>query len=298
MNGPSGLIPALEVGGTHVTAAWVDPDGWGTRQQTRFELRADAGGNELLAGLATAAASLAAAEGASWGIALPGPFDYQAGVARYTGVGKFDGLAGVDVRSALYELLPERPGSISFVNDASAFLIGEWLIGTAVGATRCAAVTLGTGIGSAFLDRGRVVDSGPSVPPQAELHLLTHAGLPLEDWVSRRALRRAYASSTGRPDAPDAPDVRELAELARQGDGPARAAFIAGFTVLGEVLGPWLERFSADQLVVGGSISNAWDLIERPLRTGLSRYSDCRFAVGLAAEPERSPLVGAGYSAS
>ena len=70
---------------------------------------------------------------------MPGPFDYQAGIAHYIGVAKFEGLTGLDIRSALCELLPERPGSMSFVNDASALLIGEWLVGAAVGAHRCAA---------------------------------------------------------------------------------------------------------------------------------------------------------------
>lgn len=284
----------LEVGGTHVTAAWVEPDGWRVSGERRHELRVDASGEQLLAGLASAAAELSAGPGAAWGIAMPGPFDYPGGIARYTGVGKFEGLTGVDVRSALYDLLPERPGSIRFVNDASAFLIGEWLIGAAVGATRCAALTLGTGIGSAFLDRGTVIDSGPSVPPLAEVHLLEHDGRPLEDWVSRRALRRAYTQ--GRP-GQDV-DVRELAELARAGDDLAAATFDRAFTVLGEVVGPWLERFGADQLVIGGSISKAWDLIDKPLRTGLSRYSDCRYAIAVAARPELAPLVGAGYAAS
>jgi glucokinase len=288
-------IGVLEVGGTHVTAAWVDRDCRQVSSVTRSELDPDAGAAELLAGLAAAGAGLAAPAGSSWGLAMPGPFDYAAGVAHYVGVGKFEGLTGVDVRSALYERLPERPGSITFVNDASAFLIGEWLIGTARGATRCAAVTLGTGVGSAFLDRGQVVDSGPDVPPQAEVHLLTHDGLPLEDWVSRRALRRSFAERSGRPDDID---VREIAELARCGNAAASAAFDGAFTVLGEVLGPWLERFGADQLVVGGSIAGAWDLIAKPLRAGLSRFSDCRFAIGLASDPELSPLVGAAHVAS
>lgn len=286
------VIPVLEVGGTHVTAALVEPDGWQVGAVTRSVLHAGGTAEELLDELARAAAVLTVPAGAPWGIAVPGPFDYARGIAEYTGVGKFDGLTGVDVRSALYELLPERPGSISFINDASAFLIGEWLIGAARGSTRCAAVTLGTGIGSAFLDRGQVVDSGPLVPPQAEVHLLQHAGSPLEDWISRRALRQAYAEATGRD-----VDVRELAELARAGDEAARAAFHDRFLILGEVVGPWLERFSIDQLVIGGSISYAWDLIAKPFYSGLSRYSDCRFAIALAEQPELSPLVGTAYSA-
>jgi len=287
-------VGVLEVGGTHVSAAWVDRDGWRVSDASRAGLDPAGSAGELLAALADAAAGLDAPAGTRWGLAMPGPFDYARGIAHYTGVGKFEGLAGVDVRSALHERLPQPPSSISFVNDASAFLIGEWLVGTARGATRCVAVTLGTGIGSAFLDRGRVIDCGPDVPPEAEVHLLRHDGRPLEEWVSRRALRRRYAGHAGRPDDTD---VREIAALARAGDPAATVAFDGAFTVLGEVLGPWLERFGADQLVIGGSIAGAWDLIERPLRAGLSRYSDCRFAIGLAADPDRSPLVGAAHIA-
>jgi len=133
------------------------------------------------------------------------------------------------------------------------------------------------------------------VPPQAEVHLLSHDGLPLEDWVSRRALRRDYAARAGQPDQAD---VKEIAALARAGDPAAVATFEAAFEVLGEVLGPWLERFGADQLVIGGSIAGAWDLISRPLRTGLCRHSECRYAIGVAAEPERSPLIGAAHVAT
>ncbi len=309
-------VAVLEVGGTHVSAAWVDRDGWQVEAVARDELDPAGDAEQLLAGLATAAARLAAPAGTPWGVAMPGPFDYARGVAHYAGVGKFEGLAGVDVRSALYERLPERPSSITFLNDASAFLIGEWLIGAARGATRCAAVTLGTGIGSAFLDRGRVVDGGPDVPPQAEVHLLSHDGLPLEEWVSRRALRRDYAAriaprgedaarvaprgddTARRASGVDDLDVKEIAALARAGDPAASATFDAAFEVLGEVLGPWLERFGADQLVIGGSIAGAWDLIGRPLRTGLCRHSECRYAIGVAAEPERSPLVGAAHVAA
>jgi len=283
-------VAVLELGGTHVTAAWVCPDGWQVSELQRVELDPHAGADVLLGELAAAGARLDAPAGSRWGLAVPGPFDYRAGIARYTGVGKFDGLTGVAVGAELADRLPGRPQSMSFINDASAFLLGEWLAGSARGADRCAAITLGTGVGSAFLDSGRVVDTGPDVPPDGEVHLLSHDGLPLEDWVSRRALRRSYSGHAARPDDTD---VKEIAELARAGDPAAAAAFDGAFTVLGEALGPWLVRFGAERLVVGGSIAGAWDLIERPLRAGLSAYADDRLAIGLAADPERSPLIGA-----
>ncbi|MEO7260894.1 MAG: ROK family protein [Jatrophihabitantaceae bacterium] len=286
-------IPVLEVGGTHVTAGWVRPEGWQVSGLTRAPLPAGGTAEQLIAALAGAGAGLGAEPGAAWGISMPGPFDYVRGVAHYAGVGTFEALAGVDVRSALHQALPHQPGSLCFSNDASAFLVGEWLIGAARGATRCVAVTLGAGVGSAFLDRGNVIGTGSSVPPLAELRLLSHAGRPLEEWVSRRAIRAAFASAGG----PDTLDVKEIAELARAGDQVAAAAFDGALKVLGEVLGPWLERFGADLLVIGGSISRSWDLIERPLRSGLSRCSDWRFSIEPASQPELSPVVGAAYPA-
>lgn len=285
-------IAVLEVGGTHVTAAWVERGTGQVSAAHRATLAADGSAAELLDGITAAALTLAAPAGTRWGMAMPGPFDYRHGVAHYTGVGKFESLTGVDVRAALTSRL--QPASINFVNDASAFLIGEWLIGTARGARRCAAVTLGTGVGSAFLDQGEVVETGPDVPPDGEVHLLVHDGRPLEDWVSRRALRRSYAGRTGQPDDPD---VKEIADRARHGDEAALAAFNGAFAILGEALAPWLNRFGIDQLVIGGSIAGAWDLIERPLLNGLRSDGDYRFAIGLATDPERSPLVGAAHIA-
>jgi glucokinase len=283
----------LEVGGTHVTAGWVAPDGWRVSGLSRTGLPGDGSAERLIAILARAGARLAAPPGAVWGIAMPGPFDYAQGIAHYAGVGKFEALAGVDVGSALGAALPGRPGALCFSNDASAFGIGEWLIGAARGAGRCAVVTLGTGVGSAFLDNGNSIEDGPSVPPRAEVHLLSHAGRPLEDWVSRRAIRAAFAAAGG----PHGLDVKEIAGLARGGDATAVAVFEHAFRVLGEVLGPWLRRFGAELLVVGGSISRSLDLIEGPLREGLSVEVGSGFPIVPAAQPELAPLVGAAYPA-
>lgn len=285
-------IPVLEVGGTHVTAAWIDPTSWQAFGVARRELDGHADSATLIREFAAAGATLQADAGLDWGVAMPGPFDYLAGVARFTGVGKFDSLHSVDVRSALMQKLGGRPASISFINDASAFLVGEWLAGQAIGASRSAAITLGTGIGSAFLADGVVVDGGPDVPPEGEAHLLSHRGLPLEDWVSRRALRRRFAEATGRDDGLD---VREIAELARSGDPAAAQVFDAAFELLGEALGPWLNRFGAEVIVLGGSISRSWDLIEKPLHRGLSVAGD--IPVRLTEDAERSALVGSAYPA-
>ncbi|MEQ3549199.1 ROK family protein [Pseudonocardia nematodicida] len=256
-------VPVLEIGGTHVTAALVDPEAARVLDSLRRPLHAEAPAGEIVGDLVACAAGLGPAVADHWGVAIPGPFDYERGVGLFSGVAKFEGLHGVDLRAALLPRLPGGPTEITFLNDAHAFALGEWV--------RCGAprrmvgITLGTGVGGAFLADGVAVRSGPEVPPGGVVHLLTHAGRPLEDTVSRRALRRTYAAVSGNLDA----DVHEIAEAARAGDPVARTVFDDAFRALGSVLAPWLERFCASTVVVGGSVAGSWDLVAGPLRAGL-----------------------------
>ena len=123
------------------------------------------------------------------------------------------------------------------------------------GHRRAAGVTLGTGLGSAFLEDGRIVDTGPRVPFEGSLHLVSYRGRPAEETVSRAALLASY----GDPRL----DVRDVAIRARNGDRRARRVFDELASALGEITAPWLDSFGASCLVVGGSISQAWDLLAR-----------------------------------
>jgi glucokinase len=280
-------VPVLEVGGTHVTAALVDPDGWHVSAATRYHLDADAPAAAIVDRFARAGSALGAPAGSVWGVAMPDPFDYRTGVALFEGVGKFAALRGVDVGGALRDRLR---GSFRFVNDADAFLLGEWAAGAAAGAHRPAGITLGTGVGSSWLVEGQVVD--PGLPPGGRLHRLDIAGAPLEDVVSRRAIRRAYAEAGGDPEA----DVKEIADAARSGDASARRVLDRAMTALGRVVGRCVSGFRADLLVVGGSMSASWDLFAPAFRAGALGSGLPR--VVLAADSEHAPLVGAALHAT
>lgn len=119
-------------------------------------------------------------------MALPGPFDYESGLALFRDVGKFDALYGVNVRTELSRRMRPAPGALRFLNDADAFGIGEFVAGATAGHERAVCVTLGSGVGSAFLDHGEPVNDGPDVPPDGSAHLLSYEGRPLEETVSRR----------------------------------------------------------------------------------------------------------------
>ncbi|MGW6403763.1 ROK family protein [Streptomyces sp. NPDC055134] len=292
------LTPVLEIGGTHVTAALVDLERGTVHEQFRAPLPAQGSVDEILGEVAATAGRLAAPAGAPWGVAVPGPFDYEAGVGLFQGVGKFDSLYGVDLGAELQRRLSPAPGAVRFLNDADAFGIGEYAAGAAAGHGRALCITLGSGIGSAFIDHGEPVNEGPLVPQDGSAHLLTYGGRPLEETVSRRGIRAAYARAA--LDDPDVvPDVRTIADLARGGDPYARVVLDHAFRALGETLAPWISSFEATVLVVGGSIAASWDLIEVPLRIGLAEGPDTpgarRLTVRTALRPEDAPLLGAAW---
>ena len=276
-------VPVLEIGGSHVTAAVVSPGDWAVETVYRSKLDSQSATGKILAQLTQAADQLPLANGLA--VALPGPFDYEKGVAWYRGVGKFDALYGHDLGKSLRELL--KLDRVVFVNDAEAFSVGEWSAGVLRGLRRCVGVTIGTGIGTAFLLDGRVVRTGDTVPPGGELYRTSLDDRPLEDWISSRAILREYFHRTAEAN-PVVPGeggigVREIAERARAGSAVAEEVLLGAFGALAKALVPWLERFGATRVVLGGSISGAFDVVE----------SVFPFDTLVTAGTEHSALIGA-----
>lgn len=292
----------LEIGGTHVTAAIVEHANWSVLPDSllRLPLQASGGAGELLEVIGRAASGLDYAGSGRLTVAIPGPFDYERGVGQYRDVGKFESLAGVDVRAELSNRLDLDAASVSFINDADAFGIGEYALGAASGYRRAVCITLGTGVGSVFLDYGMPVKTGPEVPPHGTAHRLQFAGRPLEETVSRRAIRAAYAAAINGHSNDGALDVHEIASLAHNGDGMAAQVLETAFASLGEALGEYVHAFGASVLVVGGSMARSWDLVAPPLRSGLVRTAPKLrgLPVRPARHPELAPLSGAAFWAA
>lgn len=253
---PSGdAVGAADVGGTHVTVATVDPTSARLLSEPRrVDLPAQGEREPLLDALASALAGVAGQPN-RWSLAFPGPFDYARGIARISGLAKLDALYGVDLRAALSERLGPSVGQRTiFLNDAHAFALGEWWAGNAQGHRRVVAVTLGTGLGSAFLDDGERVTEGPSVPRQGWVYHLPAHGTILDELVSSRGMLRRYGAG-------EQISVRELADRARAGETRAATVFAETAELLTEALTPWISRFGATCLVVGGAIARAWELL-------------------------------------
>jgi len=230
-----------------------------------------------------------------WAVAIPGPFDYAKGIGLYTGddVGKFESLRNVNLRAQLTRLLRSRPSSVLFLNDADAFALGEHAVGAGRGYDRAVFLTIGSGVGSAFLNGGAITSYGPDVPPGGEAYRIIFQGRPLEDTVSRRAIRRQYRSATG-CDA----DLLYIASMTRSGQPAAMAVMSEAMRSLGQAIGPWCKTFRAQALIIGGAVSASWDVIADPIRLGLAdELGQDSVPVIRAEMGTDGPLIGAGIAA-
>lgn len=285
------MLGVLDVGGSHVTAALALPHPWRlVGERSRSAIRPDAGRDEILERLS--AAALSARSGHSvprWCLAIPGPFDYVRGVAWYADVGKFEHLHGVDVRTPLSHDLGVPADSVRFVNDAAAFALGQWSARSATGVDRLVALTFGTGLGSAFVERGALVTDRPDVPAAGFLYDLPVGGGHAEDLVSARALLAAHERITGERVS----GVRQLAARVRQTSPGTRGVFADAFDRFALAFRDVVDRFAPQVVVVGGSVALAWDLIEPSFRAGLRDCRDTPPRVDAVTDTEGSALLGA-----
>lgn len=284
------MLAVLEVGGTHVTSALVDPAELATVRSERMEIDSSADSVSLIDVFASAVERLNTRV-SRLVVAIPGPFDYERGVGGFEGVEKFGSLRGICLGDELAARLGCR---VRFLNDVTAYAMGEYL--RLQQPRRLVALTLGTGVGSAFLLDGHPVEEGPLVPQHGWAYTLEHGGRPIEESFSRRAIISAYIEAAGASLEKTA-DVEEIACLALAGNPVASAVFKKSYGALAAALAPWLVGFRTEVLVLGGSISQAWELVDRwflpEIRRHFERYRSRTPEIVTDENGEEAALIGA-----
>lgn len=199
------------------------------------------------------------------GLCFPGPFDYQQGISLMKH--KFSSIYGVNLRNPIINRLGLTQDSrVVFNEDSIAFLKGETWIGNAMGFSRVIGLTLGTGLGVAFMVNGKIIRHSPDTPPSGELWCFPVNEGVMEDKISRRGIARIYQSMTGE----FYDDVKAIAQSAKHGDADSLRTMAEFGRVMGRLLRPHIERFAAECIVVGGQIAKSFKLFEPSLREELS----------------------------
>jgi len=285
-----------DIGGSHISCAAVNLVSGHILKETLAEryINNQAQASEIISSwaeaLSTVLAKVSADQVKGIGFAMPGPFDYVNGICYIRGVSKYENLYGFNISDAISSSLDvSKDFLIRFMNDASSFAVGEAWTGSATEVTRSFSITLGTGFGSAFISNRIPIVDGPDVPNLGCVYHLPYKDGIADDYFSTRGLLARYRNVTG----VELPGVKELATLA--GSNKIVSELFEDFgTDLGIFLAPWLNKFKAEILVIGGNISHAYKLFGDALESSLKKES-CSCTVTISKLMEDAALLGSAY---
>lgn len=286
----------VDIGGSHISCAVIDLERIEIVRETLTEMPVDNKGkaSEIIetwsAAIRKSMYAIHSGQIRGIGFAMPGPFDYLNGISQIRGVCKYENLYGLNVGEEISKSIGLKSGqSVRFINDASAFAVGEAKGGKAAGATRSMVITIGTGIGSAFIKNGVPVVSGESVPEKGWVYHIKYRDSIADDYFSTRWYLKRFKEVTGRV----ADGVKSIADEAVSDEHIMEifnefGASLAGF------LAPILNRFGAEVLVLGGNISRAINLFGPSLRLEL-KNNNCHTTPHLSELREDAALIGSAY---
>ena len=285
-----------DIGGSHISCAAIDLVSGKIIRDTLTEKSVDnqAQSSEIIGTWAQAlSASLAKVpleNVKGIGFAMPGPFDYVKGISYIHGVAKYENLYGVNVTDAIADNLGLHDGFlIRFMNDASAFAVGEAWAGSASKFNRSLSITFGTGFGSAFISNRIPIVDGPEVPKLGCIYHLPYKDGIADDYFSTRGLLSRYKKLTGK----ELNGVKELASMAETDKADADLFTDVGDNA-GIFLAPWLKVFKAEILVIGGNISHAYNLFGDVFERRLKK-ENCFCEVAISKLKEDAALLGSAY---
>ncbi|MCD0465016.1 ROK family protein [Flavobacterium sp. ENC] len=285
----------LDIGGTHITAAVINIK---EMKVMDFSLNKESFDSNLpvdqvmkiwkkAISKAIENSKVTAATGLA--VCMPGPFDYQKGICWIKDQSKYEHFYGLNIRDLLLEHL-DLSGDfpVLFENDAVCFGKGEVFKDQENLSRKVMAVTLGTGLGACFIDKGLSVAGGECVPEDGEIYNLPYKNGIAEDYVSVRGLLSHYQALSGIT----LTNGLELYNRAVEGDVIAVKVFEEMGEDLAAIVIPWLEKFGADRFIIGGKIANASEFF-LPVFNKKIKEASSKVTVCISTDNEAAALLGA-----
>ena len=226
-------------------------------------------------------------------IASAGPLDTEAGIIL--GIPTIQGWENFPVRS----VLADRFGLPVFLeNDAIAAAFGEWRHGAGRGLQHMSYLTVGTGIGGGFVVDGRLIRGSKGMAGHVGHMRLSQDGPKcscgalgcFEALASGSAFEARAAAQTS------AVSAKRVFEGARAGDPRCLSLVEQEASYLGQGITSIIHLFSPEHVVMGGGLSQAFDLLEPGIHAvtrseAMVPFKDVR--VVQAELGDNSGLVGA-----
>ncbi|MER9742216.1 ROK family protein [Mesorhizobium sp. M0187] len=304
------LALAFDLGGTALRGALVESDGRIVAHASAPTL-AGAGSEAVIGQIVALAGTLLKehpqANVAGIGVGAPGPLDPKAGIviAPPTLAGWHD-VPLIDILGRHFGL------PVRLENDANAAALGEWRFGAGRGSGSLVFVTVSTGIGGGVVADGHIYHGRRGLA--AEIGHMTITGEGDRCFCGAIGCFEAVASGTAlgrRATRLTAPgdgsllrrlsndgdvSARHVVEAAKAGDANALDLIEAEAQWLGIGFTNVLHLYSPDLIVMGGGLSNGFDLLAPSIRAVIQQrampaYRDV--PIVQAELGDRAGLIGA-----
>jgi glucokinase len=295
-------VLALDIGGTKLAAALVDPGGTAIAERTVPTPPSNEGAEAVfaaVAGLLRWGTAEATRPVRGVGIGSAGPVDLRSGTVSPVNITAWRGFPLVPrVRATL----PGVP--VALAGDGICFTIGEHWLGAGGGVANLLGIVVSTGVGGGLVLGGRLF-GGRSGNAGHVGHMVVDLDGPpcpcggqgcVEALASGPSLVRWARGNGWRADDPAA-TARELAADARTGDAVAAEAFRRGGAAVAAGIVGTAATCELDRVVLGGGLARTGELLLDPVRDALRHYARLDFLstvdVRTAGLPDRAGLLGA-----
>lgn len=297
----------VDLGGTNMRVAAIEDSG--RRLQTICtDTEVSRGRDRVVAEMCDAIQRLAASfipthEFAGAGIGVPGIIDLNTGTV--CAAPNLPGWSEYPVKSEIQRRLG-RP--VILENDANCAALGEKWMGAGREASGICMVTLGTGVGGAFIFDGMLWHGAIGMAGEIGHMTVTPDGPAcgcgnrgcLEQYASATAIKRMAAEALAAGKAPSLAraigegqelSAKLISQYALQGDTAAQEIFDTVGWALGVVLSSLVDALNLSTYVIGGGVSNAWENFAPALFRELRRRSIVFRASDPAAHHSRHKTV-------
>jgi len=220
-------------------------------ERTEVPTGADRPALEIMESLYQAIENVLTDEVIGIGIGMPGFMNVETGeILQINNIPSFNGFSIKPKVEDRFKLLTFQN------NDANCFALGETYYGAGKKYNNLVGVTLGTGLGGGII-LDRKIHTG-LMGGAGELGCVPFHGGISEDICSAALFKNKY-KSTG----------IELYKKAKEGDKDALAVFDELAHNIGELLRIVTYVLAPEAFIIGGSVANSWDLLEKTIREDL-----------------------------
>jgi len=242
----------VDIGGTSIVAARFSESEM--LQKDEVPTGADRPAEEIMESLYEAIEKVLTEDVLGIGIGMPGFMNSETGeILQINNIKSFNGFF---IRPAVEKRF-NMPAFQS--NDANCFALGETYYGAGKNYNNLVGITLGTGLGGGII-LNRKIHTG-MMGGAGELGCVPFHGGMVEDITSAALFKNKY-KATG----------LELYNKAKAGDQDSMAAFEDLASNLGELIRMVMFILAPEAFVIGGSVANSWDLLEKPLRKEVDKF--------------------------